>query len=212
MKIALINGSPKVKESASESVLKAIKDLLLQENVVVSEYHFSKSQLDIENIEQFMDNECFVFAFPLYVDGIPSHLLHCLLQLETLAKARPQKEIYVYALVNCGFYEGHQNALAIEMMKNWTVKAGLIWGQGIGVGAGGMLTMLKSVPLGQGPMKSLGKALTQFIDTIVNKASQDSIYVTANFPRLLYKFGGEMGWRKSAKVNGLKRKDLFRRT
>jgi hypothetical protein len=30
-------------------------------------------------------------------------------------------------LVNCGFYEGHQNEAAIEIMENWCEKAEIKW-------------------------------------------------------------------------------------
>jgi hypothetical protein len=69
-----------------------------------------------------------VFAFPLYVDGIPSHLLNCLRKLEKFFGGLDKKDIMVYSLGNCGFYEGDQNKLAIEMMENWCAKAGLKWG------------------------------------------------------------------------------------
>lgn len=150
-----------------------------------------------------------VFAFPLYVDGIPSHLLNCLIQLEKTFAAIYRKDINVYALVNCGFYEGHQNRMAIEMMENWCFKARLNWGQGIGIGAGGMLPVIKDVPIGRGPKKNLGKSLKKFATNILKSDSDQNIFITANFPRFLYKFAAEMGWRKSIKKNGLKRKDLF---
>ena len=209
MRVALINGSPKIKDSASESVLEVIKTALLEQKVMVKQYHFQTPYLSTEVMEQLIHQDCLVFIFPLYVDGIPSHLLSCLMQLEEYIKDHASQEMHIYALVNCGFYEGHQNHLAIEMMKNWTAKTGLVWGQALGVGAGGMMPMLKTIPLGKGPMKNLGKVLPKFIYTIINKESKKTIYTTVNFPRLLYKIGGEIGWRKSAKANGLKTKDLF---
>ncbi|HAW69762.1 MAG TPA: hypothetical protein DHD79_09105, partial [Firmicutes bacterium] len=75
-----------------------------------------------------------VFAFPLYVDGIPSHLLSCLSQMEGYLKPLASKEMRVYAIVNCGFYEGRQNQHALDMMQNWCAKTRLIWGHGLGIG------------------------------------------------------------------------------
>lgn len=51
----------------------------------------------------------------------------------------------VYCLVNCGFYEGHQNKLAIEMMGNWCEKAGIKWGEEVGIGAGGMIKFARKM-------------------------------------------------------------------
>lgn len=160
-------------------------------------------------MEQLTGCDALIFAFPLYVDGIPSHLLNCLIQLEMHFSGIKEKDTVVYALINCGFYEGHQAKLALEMMENWCARAGLKWGQGVGIGAGGMLLSIKNVPLGHGPKKSLGKAFKQLSDNILKRTSAGSIFISLNFPRALYKLAAETGWRLAIKNNGLKTKDLF---
>lgn len=210
MKIALINGSPKNMESASGCLLQELKKFL-GDDKEIAEYSFRKLQLNEEEMEQVAESNALVFAFPLYVDGIPSHLLSCIMQLESFLSTIKEKDIVVYTLVNCGFFEGHQTALAIEMMKNWCKKAGLRWGQGIGMGAGGMLQSVKNVPAGYGPKKDLGEALSKLVKNISERSSGEDIFITANFPRFLYKLAAEMGWRKSVKANGLKTRDLHLR-
>ncbi|MFA5524379.1 MAG: hypothetical protein WDA24_08465 [Tissierellales bacterium] len=209
MKIALINGSPKPDNSASGCILEELKAYIESENMMISNYNFRKPQLNAEEIEKLTEEDVLIFAFPLYVDGIPSHLLYCLTQLEEAFIAVNKKDILVYTLVNCGFYEGHQNRLAIEMMENWCVKTGLKWGQGVGIGAGGMLQSLKNVPAGSGPKKNLGEVIRQLSDNIKNCGTGENTFVTPNFPRFAYKLAAEMGWRTSIKANGLRRKDLF---
>lgn len=211
MKIAFINGSPKMKDSASGCFLRELKAFLENESLIISEYHFCKPQLTAEQMKNLSECNILVFSFPLYVDGIPSHLLDCFVQLETFLAGQKEKKIKVYAMVNSGFYESRQNRLAIEMMKNWCEKSGLVWGQGVAIGAGAMLGMLKNVSMGYGPKKDLGKALKQLAGNILNCNSEENIFITANFPRAIYKFGAEMGWRQSIKANGLKPKDLFLR-
>ena len=210
MKIALINGSPKNMESASGCLLQELKKFL-GDDKEIAEYSFRKPQLNEEEMEQVAESNALVFAFPLYVDGIPSHLLSCIMQLESFLSTIKEKDIVVYTLVNCGFFEGHQTALAIEMMKNWCKKAGLRWGQGIGMGAGGMLQSVKNVPAGYGPKKDLGEALSKLVKNISERSSGEDIFIAANFPRFLYKLAAEMGWRKSIKANGLKTRDLHLR-
>lgn len=209
MKIALINGSPKVKESASISVLKDLKSYIDKENTFL-EYSFNNPELKIEYTTEMLECDVLIFAFPLYVDGIPSHMLHCLIKLEQFFKTVEKKEIMVYALINCGFYEAKQNSLAIEMMQHWCKKAGLKWGQGLAIGAGGMLLSIANVPAGNGPKKNLGNAYKMLSTNILNLSKGDTIYVTPNFPRFAYKFAAEFGWRKTAKINGLKPRDLYR--
>lgn len=211
MKIALINGSPKVKYSASGCILDELKAFLKDDNNTISEYCFRKSQLSKKEMEELVECNVLVFAFPIYVDGIPAHLLNCLIQIEEFVLTIKEKDITVYSLVNCGFYEGHQNAVSIEIMKNWCEKAKLQWGQGIGIGAGGMMPALKGVPIGYGPKKNLGLAFEKLSNNILKKSSGDDIFITANFPRAMYKFIAEFGWRRSIKANGLKKKDLFLR-
>jgi hypothetical protein len=208
MKIALINGSPKAKESASEAVLQMLKPLLHDENEII-EYDFRKSMLNVNELEQIAECNALVFAFPLYVDGIPSHLLNCLYQMEAFFKTKPADNLTVYSLVNCGFYEGQQASIALEITKNWCDKAKMNWGQGIGIGGGGMLKILTGVPNGQGPKKNLWVALESIASNITAAAAADNIYISPNLPRFIYKLGAEAGWRQQIKANGLKRKDLF---
>ncbi|HYE12185.1 MAG TPA: hypothetical protein VEF53_18605 [Patescibacteria group bacterium] len=208
MKIALINGSPKAKNSTSEYILKSLKSLLPNEYERI-EYHFRTSELSNHDMEQIAECNVLVFAFPLYVDGTPSHLINCLYQLETFFKTTLAKKRVVYSLVNCGFYEGHQNAIVLEIMKNWCEKAKLSWGQGLGIGGGGMLPMLAGVPEGQGPKKNLSKALKTIASSIAAGTAAEDIFISPNFPRFAYKLGAEMGWRQQIKANGLKPKDLF---
>ncbi|MEG2916647.1 MAG: hypothetical protein RR891_11020 [Clostridium sp.] len=210
MKIALINGSPKAKDSGSGHILQGLKSFFDGSHSIL-EYFFRKHQIDNDQMKEISQCEAIVFAFPLYVDGIPSHLLRCLIQLEEFFSAIDKKDIRVYALVNCGFYEGQQNILAINMIENWCEKSKLKWGQGIGIGGGGMLLSVKNVPLGHGPNKNLGEALKVVSNNILKGQSGENLFIKPNFPRLAYKLAGERGWRQGIKANGLKTKDLFRK-
>ncbi|MEG0773759.1 hypothetical protein [Clostridium sp.] len=210
MKLAFINGSPKAKDSASESILKGLKNLFANDEMI-SEYHFRTPHVDNKHLEQIAECNVIAIAFPLYVDGIPSHMISCLSKMETFFYASPKHNIKVYALVNSGFYEGKQNSLALEMVENWCEKSGLTWGQGIGIGAGGMLPMISNVPYGKGPKKNLGEALKNLSNNISSYSRGENIFITPNFPRIAYKLSAEAGWRQKIKSNGLSKKDLFLR-
>ena len=205
-KIALINGSPKNKNSASGCLLEALKNKITDSCVTEFNMHTPNST----QLDAICENEILVFAFPLYVDGIPSHLLNCLTQLEQKLK-NSQADICVYAIVNCGFYEGKQNCNALDMMENWCLKANVKWGMGVGVGGGGMATMLKGGAGENGPMHDIVVVLGTLSTHILQKEYSENIYVSPNFPRFLYKMAAEMGWRQQIRANGLKGKDLFRR-
>lgn len=155
MKIVFINGSPKNKGSASETILKALRDRLGEASEYVMCSALNQSRQEI--MEALGGCNALIFAFPLYVDGIPSHLLRLLDEIQhDVAAATPG--VIVYTIINNGFYEGRQNITALEMMRNFCASSGLVWGQGVCVGAGGMANV---APAGKGSMKNLGLALDQ---------------------------------------------------
>lgn len=207
MRIALINGSPKAKNSASGTLLEDIKGYLGEKAELV-ELGFHSAVILNETIEELAKTDAWVFAFPLYVDGIPGHLLSCLVQLEAARIQNPQ--IRIYGVVNCGFYEGIQAELALQLLQNWCEKSGFLWSGGIGVGGGGGLAMMPKLEPGQGPKAPIDKALASLSEVILKKESQDNKYVSVAFPRFLYKLGAQMGWRQMIKANGGKAKDLKR--
>jgi len=207
MNIALINGSPRGKGSNSGALLGDLKGVLPAE-VSIREFHFSKPMITDQDMKDLQNCSTWIFAFPLYVDAIPSHLLSCLGQLEQADFKR--ENIHIYAIVNCGFYEAKQNRHAVSMMEIWCEKAGLTWEMGIGFGAGGGLSQMKNIPLGKGPKKNLGIALAELKETILAKDSKDNLYMSMNYPRFVHKLFAEAGWRKGIKANGGKVKDLKR--
>lgn len=207
MKIALINGSPKVTGSASGALLEDVKGYVGEQAEVV-EFGMHSPILSEEEIEELAKADSWVFACPLYVDGVPGHLLSCMVQLE---EALTKREISVYGIVNCGFYEGIQAEFALDILRNWSLKTGLIWSGGIGIGGGGGLAMMPKMEPGRGPKAPIDKALMELSEVILKKEKQENKYVSIGFPRSMYKMGAHMGWRKMIKENGGTEKDLARR-
>ena len=208
IKVGLMNASPKSKESVSGYLLKDLKDFI--RDAEFTDFTVNGKELNGQMIEDIGKANVLIFSFPLYVDGVPSHLLYCLLQMEQ--KLRDAKaDLTVYAIVNCGFYEGHQSEYALQIIRNWCEKAKITWGQGLGIGAGPMIAGIHTLPHGAGPKKNITSALKKLADNINNKKAGENFYTAPNFPRFLYKIAGEFGWRKLIKTNGLRVKDLRRR-
>ncbi len=212
MKIAMINGSPRQGKSNSAILLRAIEPLVSQGNEI-SHYNISREPLAGGQYGELCHMDVLVFAFPLYVDALPSHFFKMLVDLEGYMKAERKKDIYVCALINNGFYEGKQCHIAFEILQNWCSRSGLIFGQGIGQGAGEMLDFTEKVPLGHGPLKNLGIAMKSVADNIKSGGTGDPIMISPNFPRFAWKFSATHAfWNAMAKKNGLKKKDILKKS
>jgi len=200
MRIALINGSPKKKESVSGFLLEELKGKFSGEAEVL-EIGLHDAEVSEEVFEKLAGAEAWVFACPLYVDGLPGHLLSCLSQLEK----RPVQgtKPLIYGVVNCGFYEGIQTETALALLQNWSARAGYSWAGGTGVGGGGAILM---VP--EGPRAPIDGALEEMAEKILRRKTQENRFVTVAFPRFLYQISGQIGWRKMIKANGGRARDL----
>ncbi len=204
MKIALLCGSPKPKESASQVLLQILKSHFSTDAEVV-EIPVHTKVLPENAVAQLDRADAWVFSFPLYVDGIPSHLLSVLCKLESHPANAPERR--VYGIVNCGFYEGVQAELALELLQHWCQKAGVIWSGGVGIGGGGAVSMLSGLKPGTGPRAPIDKAIKTFAAQIQNRAQTENCYVCVNMPRFVYKIAAQMGWRQMIRANGGKSKD-----
>ena len=208
MKISIINGSPKAGRSNSE-ILENYLLSLLKDNGIRKYYSISV-RLDDKIKNEIYNSDVLIFLFPLYVDGIPSNLLKLFVEFEKEKVVNPATR--VYCIVNNGFYEGKQNRLAILQIKNWCEKVKADWGQGIGVGAGELLPYLKKYPLGQGPLKNLGKVLDEFSANIITLKSDKDIYINPNWLKSLYFFQGSISWILKGRKNNLRVRELFRKS
>ncbi|MDR1642134.1 MAG: NAD(P)H-dependent oxidoreductase [Clostridiales bacterium] len=203
MKVAIINGSPKLRESASQLLAEAVQKKLgnQTECAICSPIGPEGSEI----LKKIEGANALVFVFPLYIDGLPSHLLRFL--DESLQDISDKASgAMVYSIVNNGFFEGRQNAVAFEIMRNFADKAGLKWGQGIGVGGGGML---RSVGIGRGPLKKVGNTLDLLSKNIINARSAQNYTVDPDFPRALYIAVAHLSWRASARKNKVNSKQML---
>lgn len=206
--IGLINASPKIYKSSSQTIINDFKIFISEEEII--EFNI-KRYITILEIEKLLECDKLVFVFPLYVDGIPSHLLEALVQIENYIKNNNTKKPTVYGIINCGFYEGEHTKLALNNLEMWCKKTGLNWGQGLGIGAGGMLEQITNVPVGKGPKKSQQKAFETLSKSILEGDVGSNVFITANFPKFAYKLAAENNWKNKAKENGLKKKEIKRK-
>ena len=207
MKITIINASPRFKKSNSE----ILKNYLLNyiKDTIINEYFSFSIKLDDDLKNNIYNSDALIFIFPLYVDTIPANLLDLLIRFENENIINSKTKIY--CVVNNGFFEGIQNHLAVSQIRCWSKKVNAQWGQGIGVGGGELLSHLKKVPLGQGPLKNLGVTLEKFSKNILLLKSDEDVYINPNYPRFLYFLQANISWFITARKNNLKFKDLFKK-
>jgi multimeric flavodoxin WrbA len=144
MNILVINGSPKKKGGASAFFSKVLGFMLLPQKVMSKTIGVSRNY---ENVfTDLKTANTVILSVPLYVDGIPSHLIYFLQQMEQYCVNNKCKFMF-YVISNSGFVGGHQNQGHLEQYKCWCERAGVTWGGGLGIGGGVMLHVIFYVTL-----------------------------------------------------------------
>lgn len=139
MKTVFINCSPKKRFCASSYFLFLQRLFVSGEKVTET----LRTPADHDRVlEQLRDAQAVVFGLPLYVDGIPSHLLRFMEKMETFCKENDLK-LSVYCIANNGFIEGKQNEPLMRVFENFCIRARLTWGGGVGIGGGVMLNVTR---------------------------------------------------------------------
>ena len=139
MKTVFIDCSPKKRLSAS-GFIAAVTKMLVFGKKVQCKLRTSKNYKSI--LDEIRDADTVVFSMPLYVDGVPSHVLPFLKEMEAKYKdIHSDKRIYVIA--NNGFIEGRQNEPLMQTMENFCIRSGLTWCGGLGIGGGVMMNVMR---------------------------------------------------------------------
>ena len=139
MKTVFINGSPKKKLSVSSYILGIVR-LLVRGEVVKEQVRNSGDYERILNSIADADNV--VFGLPLYVDGIPSHMLAFMKEMERFCVEK-NIQLNVYVVSNGGFIEGCQNKPLMQIYENFCKRCNFRWCGGVGIGGGVMLNVMR---------------------------------------------------------------------
>jgi len=152
-------------------------------------------------------SDLIVLAFPLYVDSLPWPVTRA---LELIAEHRgtaSQKRPGFMVLCNCGFPEASQTSLAIRMCRVFASQADMEWLGGLALGAGGAIAGRPLQDLG-GMVRNVTRALDMTATTLAkgDDVPEAAIELLARsmMPRRLYLMGGDHGWKKAARRNGVK--------
>ena len=139
MKTVFINCSPKKRFCASAYFL-ALQRLLTGGETLSEKLRTPSDHARI--LDRLPDAQAVVFCLPLYVDGIPSHVLRFMEEMEAACR-RKGLDLSVYCVANNGFIEGRQNEPLMQQFEHFCARAGLRWGGGVGIGGGVMLNVTR---------------------------------------------------------------------
>lgn len=159
MKVLLLNASPRKLTSTSNYFLSVLNTQMA--GCETERISLSGPKVYPEIFSQFATIDALVIAMPVYVDGIPSHVLRFLTQAEEYCQKNGCK-FTLYVLANCGFYEPQQCRLLLNMMRSFCKAAGLKWGAGLGIGAGEMLKIM-TLTIGIFQLVKLGLSALVFL-------------------------------------------------
>ena len=172
MKTVFINASPKKRFCASAYFL-FLQRLFVPGKKVTLKLRTPADHDQILN--ELRDADTVVFGLPLYVDGIPSHVLRFLEKMESFCRENGL-HLRVCCIANNGFIEGKQNEPLMQLFENFCARAGLVWGGGVGIGGGVMLNVYRIVYLVQ-----IGLLLVNILLNLIHTGSFYAQGVLSNF-------------------------------
>lgn len=139
MKTVFINCSPKRRFCASAYFL-GLQRLFVKGEKVTEKL---RNKNDHERILKELSNaDAVVFCLPLYVDGVPSHILPFLKEMEHFC-VRNGIRLKLYSISNNGYIEGKQSEPVLRIFQNFCARSNLEWCGGIGIGGGVMLNVTR---------------------------------------------------------------------
>ncbi len=204
----LLNCSLKGDKANSKKFLKHLANGIKGDREIVN---LSQYVNDMDELAKIVAGAgVIVLGIPLYVDGIPSSTLRFMELVEEL-KITDDKKIYV--VCNNGFYESQQNKNLISMVRTWCQRCGYKYCGSVSIGAGELTgPKIKAGAKGKGPAKNVASSLNRLAKAInADISAEDLLAEPNNVPRSLYMFMGNLGMRMTAKTNGVRRKDFYKR-
>lgn len=200
--VILLNGSLRGKQGNGYYLLQRLRECNPGE---CAEKSIAQALKDTDGfVKELEAAETLVIAAPLYVDGLPAQVLKLMEELHE-NYLRSAKGLRVYVLSNLGFYESEQIGNLLNMVKNWCAKMEFVYGGGVAVGAGGMMSAFRGISLGKGPNKALGKGLNQLASAIRAGKAMGNLFLRPSLvPRFAYKFAAHRMFKGTGRRNGVK--------
>jgi len=217
MKALLLVGSPRGSRSTSASLGTYLLDRLQERNfqtqTLLIQSSLRKDKTGKDMLSAVNDADLIVLAFPLYVDCLPAATIKAMeLIAEHRRSAKTSRKQRFTAISNCGFPEAAHNDVALSICRRFAKESGFNWAGGIGIGQG---EAIGGQPMSKvrGMARNTIKALDLAADTLAenNDVPQQAIEHAARpfIPASLYTMVGSISFKKQARKNGLRKKDMY---
>ncbi len=217
MRIAAINGSPRGEASNSRALIATLQGAVGKghEWLVVSQIQQERNPND-SILDTISTCDALVVAFPVYMDALPASLMRFLGRYAARAarSGAVRRGQRVFAMANCGFYEGEHCAVSLDIMRRYCESSGLVWAGGIGVGTGEMLQKVKTRRPDSGPKKPVYRAVKAVAGAIVlskDAKLPDTILTHHGVSWSAYKASGDREWKARMRANRVRKKDALAR-
>ncbi|CAK7018007.1 NAD(P)H-dependent oxidoreductase [Tissierella sp.] len=204
-KALLLIGSPKKKNSTSESLGNYLLEGLNKKGYISEKLHIiSILKDDVEGLfAKVNDADIVIVSAPLYVDSLPSPLIKAFELIgqnrKGMSNSKSQRFI---SIVNNGFPESFHSNTALKICKIFVDNAGFQWLGGLAIGCGPAINGMPIKNLG-GMTRNIVKSLDITIDTIAKNESipLEAINLVSKeiIPSWLYTLIANRGWKIQAR-------------
>ena len=191
--ILILNGSPRAPRSNS----KRYAALFMNRCKVQCEYQSITKLNHAELCEKMNEVSDVLLVFPLYADGLPVTLLDFLKTLETCP---PERKPVISMLINCGFFEYHQNDIAVRMVELFCRQNGYRFGSVLKIASGEAILDTPFCGLVKRKLEQLAAAIVQ------GKARV--LHVSMPLTRGMFVRASTRYWVSYGKKNGVSREQM----
>lgn len=191
--ILILNGSPRAPRSNS----KRYAALFMNRCKMQCEYQNITRTNHAALCEKMNEVSDVLLVFPLYADGLPVTLLDFLKTLETCP---PERKPVISVLINCGFFEYHQNDIAVRMVELFCRQNGYRFGSVLKIASGEAILDTPFCGLVKRKLGQLAAAIVQ------GKARV--LHVSMPLTRGMFVRASTRYWVSYGKKNGVSREQM----
>ncbi len=204
--LLLVGSAKPAGTSTSEGIGRLLLDQLAQHGwetdhrPIAASVHPRRGPVD-GFLEAVAAADLLILATPVYVDAVPSLVLHA---LHALADAGLEDPPALLPVVQCGFPEVAHTTLAVEILHRAAQAAGMPWAGHLARGAGGAIGADPAAHPGQnGPILDAVDRAVELLDE--GQAIPEPVIARFAEPTIspaAYRFLGNMGWLAQAWKHG----------